>query len=665
MLLMGGRILMGKEKQSTNLIVKRRMIVLFGIIFFIMIVLLGRVGWVQIVEGQELKKSAVEQWNNEVKVDARRGEILDRNGKKLAVSTSCKRIDVYMRDIINAEKDDKNIKNEIASKISGITGMKQEDILKKLNATLKNGQPVGSIVIQRGIDNSMGEGVKKLDLPGIIVSEDSKRFYPNDNFLSHVLGFTNIDGQGQQGIELQYEKELKGTPGLVNMETDRYGRELPYDIPKINDPVNGEDITLTIDESIQLYVEKALEEAMITTKSKSMTAIVMDPKTGEILAMASKPDFNPNDPRNMANFKDVQDMMQTWNNKSVTFTYEPGSVFKVVTATAALDENIVSDKTRFNCPGYFTVAGKKIYDWRRGGGDGIEDFAELLQNSCNVGFMMLGTQLGRDKLYKYVDAFGFGKKTGVDVDYEEPGYKMPIDKVGPMELANISFGQGIMITPLQLTAAYAAVANQGKMMAPHLVKSIQSTDQDGNIISKKDIEPKVAREVTSADTANELLGYLETVITVGGGHAAYVDGYRIAGKTGTAQKAENGKYIPDKYISTFVGIAPMEDPQFVLYISSDEPDPAKYYASQTVAPVANKIFRDIFISRNMPPKVDDSGVNVVPDVVNLTQKDATNRLRFSGFTVQVNGSGSTVKSTNPVAGASLKPGSKVTINMGK
>ena len=664
MLLKGGKILKSSEKPSTNLIIKKRLIVLFGILFFILLFLVGRLGWIQIVQGEKLKKIAVEQWNNEVKVDAKRGEILDRNGERQAVSASCKRADIYMPDVRKVEKYDKNIKNEISSKIASILGQKQEDILKKLNATLSNGLPVNSITIERRIDNSKGDEIKKLNLPGIIVSEDTKRFYPNGNFESQVLGFTNIDSQGQEGIELKYDKELKGTPGTINMETDRDGRELPYGISKYNAPVNGSNITLTIDEAMQLYVEKALEKAVAENKAKSATAIVMDPRTGEILSMASKPDFNPNSPKNMSNYKTVQDMMQSWNNKAVTFTFEPGSVFKLVTATAALDQNIVNDSTRFNCPGYLNVAGRRINDWRRTG-DGIEDFAEILQNSCNVGFMILGGELGKDKLYKYIDAFGFGKKTGIDVNYEETGYEVPINKVGPVELANIAFGQGIVVTPIQLTSAYAAIANEGKMMVPHLVKSIDSTDQDGNIISRNEIQPKLSRQVVNANTANKLLGYLETVITVGGGQAAYIEDYHIAGKTGTAQKAENGRYIPDKYVSTFIGMAPVDNPQFVVFVAVDEPDPSNYYASHVVAPVARQIFKDLLTMKSIPPgKSNESGIYVVPNMVGLTGTDAQKRLKFSGFTAVVQGSGTTVKSTNPASGASAKSGSKVILNMG-
>ncbi len=655
----------GVKNPNINLIIRKRLVILFGIIFFIMLALIGRLGWIQIVQSPYLQKLAVEQWTNDVKIDAKRGKILDRNGEELAISASCERVDLYMRDLLNAEKENKDIKKEMAAKLSAILGDSSDTILKKLNATLSNGKPMNSVTIKRRIDKSQADKIRELKLPGIVVSEDSKRYYPNGNFLANVLGFTNIDGAGQEGIELKYDKELKGTPGWVVMEADRYRREMPYNISDYKDPVNGNDIILSIDESIQLYVEKAVENALIENKAKSATAIVMDPKTGEILAMATKPDFDPNDPKKMDGYKDVQEMMKSWSNRAVTFTYEPGSVFKIVTATAALGENLVSDTDRFNCPGYKIVGGRRIKCWKTVG-HGSQSFAEILQNSCNVGFMTLGEKIGKDTLYKYIDAFGFSKPTGIDVTFEEPGYKMPISKVGPVELANISFGQGITVTPIQMASAYATIANGGKMMEPHIVKEIQSTDKDGNIIESRKIQPKVIRQVVDENTANKLKGYLEGVITVGGGHQAYVDGYRIAGKTGTAQKAEGGRYVSGKYVTTFVGIAPVDDPQFVVYVSVDEPDPSKYYASMVVAPVAGQIFKDIFISRNVPPNNDTkSSIDIVlPNVIGMSEKDAINRLKVSGFSVEVDGTGSVVGNTNPIPGLSIKSGSKVILYMG-
>lgn len=650
---------------SVNLLIKRRLIFIFVVIFILILLLIGRVGWIQLVKGPELQKLATEQWTNDVKIDAKRGKIFDRNGNELALSASCERVDAYMRDILKEEKDNKNIKNEIASKLASILGDKEEDILKRLNMTLSNGKPINSVTIKRRIDKSQADEIRKLRLPGIIVSEDSKRYYPNGNFLSHVLGFTNVDGEGQEGIELKYNKELKGTPGKIIMEADLFRRQLPYNISKYIEPVNGNDITLTIDESIQFYVEKAIEDALMINKAKAVTAIVMDPTNGDILALASKPDYNPNDPRNMKDYTDFQDVVRSWSNRAVTYTYEPGSIFKVVTAVAALSEGLVSERDRFTCSGYKVVAGRRIKCWKTTG-HGTQDFAQILQNSCNIGFMELAERLQRERLYKYIDAFGFGKPTGMDVNFEESGYKRPVDKVGPVELSNIAFGQGITVTPIQMACVFAAIANDGKMMEPHLVKKIENTDKDGNVVEMKVTEPKMIRQVIDADTAAKLRDYLEKVISVGGGKKAYIEGYRVAGKTGTAQKAEGGRYASGKYVASFVGMAPADNPKFIVYVSIDEPDPSNYYAGQIAAPLAGQIFRDIFISHNIKPVDGYKPIIevVVPNVVGMPQKDAVSALKSSGFIVDIKETGDNVAQMIPKPGMSVEAGSKVILYMG-
>jgi stage V sporulation protein D (sporulation-specific penicillin-binding protein) len=280
--------------------------------------------------------------------------------------------------------------------------------------------------------------------------------------------------------------------------------------------------------------------------------------------------------------------------------------------------------------------------------------------------MELGEKLGRDKLYKYIDAFGFGRPTGIDVNFEESGVKRGVSKTGPVELANLSFGQGISITPMQMISAFAAIANNGKMMEPHLVKRIQSTDNDGNVTVVKEIEPKMARQVIDEDTSKKLREYLELVVSIGGGKKAYVEGYHIGGKTGTAQKAEGGSYARGKYVASFLGMAPVENPEIVLFLCIDEPDPSNYYAGQIAAPVAGRIFRDVFAYLNMPS--DDGGKPVIevilPNVVNLSPRQATNKLKEIGMVVETKGSGSVVTSMNPRPGLSIKEGSKVILYTG-
>ncbi|KPU44042.1 stage V sporulation protein D [Oxobacter pfennigii] len=649
----------------TNLTFKKRVIFLFIMISLLIFLLIGRVGYIQLVKGAELQKLAVEQWTNDVKIDAKRGKIFDRNGNELAISANCERVDAYMKDIIKSQIEDPDIKAKIASELAKILGDKEEDILKKLNMTLSNGKPMNSVNIKRRIEKSQADEIRKLKLPGIIVSEDSKRYYPNGSFLSNVLGFTNVDGVGQEGIELKYDSELRGTPGRSIMEADLVRRELPYNISKYIEPVAGNDITLTIDENIQFYVEKAIEDALLVNKAKAVTAIVMDPTNGEVLAMANKPDFNPNTPRDMSGHTDFQDVIKSWSNRSVTYTYEPGSIFKVITAAAALSEGVVSDKDRFTCTGSMIVGDRRIKCWRTKG-HGTQDFAQILQNSCNIGFMTLGERLGKEKMYKYIEAFGFGTPTNIDVTFEEGGYKRPVSKMGPVELANLSFGQGITVTPIQMATVFSIIANDGKMMEPHLVKKIQSVDKDGNIIEKKETQPKMVRQVISPEVAKQLRGYLEKVISVGGGKKAYVEGYSIAGKTGTAQKAEGGRYASGKYVASFVGMAPADNPKYVVYVSIDEPDPSNYYAGQIAAPLAGQIFKDIFVNANMKPDNSLKPVIevVIPNVIGLPVREAVNNLKNSGFEVEVKDKGTTVIDMNPLAGISVVSGSKVILYTG-
>lgn len=653
------------KHSNINLTIRKRLVSLFAAISVIIAALIVRVGWIQLKRGSSLQKKAVEQWTNDVRIDAKRGKIIDRNGFELAVSASCERVDAYMRDILDREKEDGDIKDRIAGALAEILGDSKEYVLARLNKTLSDGSPINSVNIKRRIDKNQADKIRELKLPGIIVSEDAKRYYPNGNLLSTVLGFTNVDGDGLEGLEKKYDSYLKGLSGRRIMEADPIRREMPYNISGYVEPVPGDDIVLTIDGQIQRCVEKAIEDSLAENKASAVTAIVMDPKTGEILAMANKPDYDPNNPRDLQGYGSLQEVMKLWSNRAVTFTYEPGSIFKVVTASAALSEGLVGDGDKFTCTGSKLVGGRTIRCWRTRG-HGTQTFAQILQNSCNVGFMILGERIGKVTLNKYIDAFGLGKPTGIDVNFEESGYRRPVDKIGTVELANISFGQGIVVTPIQMAAVFSAIANDGKMMAPHLVKRIQSTDEDGNITVIKEIAPKLLRQPIDADTSKEMRGYLEQVVSVGGGKKAYVEGYHIAGKTGTAQKVQNGVYAGGKYIASFLGMAPVDDPRVAIFLCIDEPDPSNYYAGQIAAPLAGRIFKDIFAILDM--KADSSGsakVEVtIPDVIGLSPREAESKLKAIGLQVRVEGSGKIVSDIKPKPGISLNTGSKVILYIG-
>ncbi|CDF57826.1 stage V sporulation protein D [Thermobrachium celere] len=643
---------------KTTLSMKRRIAVVYAIIILVQTVIVGRYAWVQLVWSPQLQRMAQEQWTNNVVIEAKRGKILDRNGNPLALSGNVDRIDVFLKDVINAEKNNKVTKDEIASKLAPLLGMSKEDILKKLN------MKYNAVTIKRRVEKDIGNKVRELKLPGVIVSEDTKRYYPNGNFLAHILGSTDSDGNGRSGLELYYNKELKGIPGRLVVQADAYHRELPYESAVYDPPRNGYDLVLTIDQSIQFFVERALEQGLKEYNAKRISAIVMDPKTGEILAMANKPDFDPNNP---VGGLDIQEALANWRNRMVQEVFEPGSILKVVTAAAALEENIVSDNDKFVCTGGKMVAGRRIKCWRTSG-HGTQTFAEILQNSCNVGFMELGLELGAEKLHKYFALFGFGQKTGIDFPGEEKGLLTPVSKMGPVETANQAFGQGVAVTGIQYLTALAAIANDGVMMRPHLLKQVIYTDENGNTSVIKEYMPQSVKQVVSKETAIKLREILESVVTKGAAKKAYLEGYHVGGKTGTAQKPkEEGKgYAAGKYISSFAAIAPANNPKIAILVSIDEPDPSNYYAGSTAAPLAKIIIEDIMKYLNVEP--DSTAVQVpevvVPEVRGLKLDEAINILKQYKFEAEKQGSGDIVYDMSPKPGVSAKQNTKVILYMG-
>lgn len=652
-------------EHRTSITVKKRIVFLLFVIFVVQTVIIGRYAYVQIIWAPQLQKWAVEQWTNDIRISARRGNILDRNGNPLAVSGNVERVDAFLKDINDKEKKKKITKEEIAEKLSPILSMSKEDILAKLNKKMSNGAPIACVTIARRIEKEQGNKIRQLKLPGIIVSEDTKRYYPNGNFLSQVLGSINVDGDGRSGIELQYNDALKGVPGRYMGETDAYHRELPYKIANYYPPKNGSDLVLTIDQYVQYYTEKALERGLVEYKAKSISAIIMDPKTGEILAMASKPDFDPNNPVKGS----VEESMKLWKNRTVNYNFEPGSILKVITAAAAINENLVSNSDRFVCNGSYKVADRTIHCWRRQG-HGIQTFPQILQNSCNVGFMILGERIGKERLYKYYNAFGLGKKTNIDLPGEETGIIRPIEKVGKVELATEAFGQGISVTSIQYLTALAAVANDGKLVEPHIVKKILNTDENGNTSVVKEIQPKVVRQVITPESAKKLRQILESVVTYGAAKRAYMEGYHIGGKTGTAQVVENGRYAPGKYISSFAAMAPCDDPKFVMILSIDEPDPSNYYSGSTAAPLSKTLFEDLFRYWNIQPDTSSNTDKkpkvevIIPEVRGLNVEEAGLILSKNKINYEIQGNGNIIYDMSPKPGVSVYENIKITLYLG-
>lgn len=644
---------------KTTITNKKRIAIVYIVMIFVQTVIAARYAWVQLIWSPQLQRWAKEQWTNDVKIEAKRGKILDRNMNPLALSGNVERIDVFLRDVKDAEKNKKVTKEDMASKLSPILGISTDDLIKKLSMNYN------AVTLKRRVDKNIGNKVRELKLPGVVVSEDTQRYYPNGNFLAHVLGSVDSDGNGRSGLELYYNKELKGVPGRLIVQADAYHRELPYTAPEYEPPKNGNDVVLTIDQSIQFFVERALEQGLIEYKAKRASAIVMDPKTGEILAMANKPDFDPNKP--VAN-KDIQESLSAWRNRMIQENFEPGSILKVITASAALEEKIVDEeKDKFVCNGSRVVAGTRIKCWRTSG-HGTQTFAEILQNSCNVGFMILGEELGKEKLFKYFKLFGFGQKTEVDFSGEEKGLLRDISQMGPVETANEAFGQGIAVTGIQYLTALAAIANDGVMVQPHFLKQVLSTDENGNTSVIKEFKPKVIKQVISKETSEKMRGYLELVVSKGAAKKAYIEGYHVGGKTGTAQKVKvDGRgYEAGKYISSFAAIAPANNPKIVILVSIDEPDPSNYYAGSTAAPLAKIIIEDIMKYLNVEPDSQKEVIQqvVIPEVRGLKLEEAQKILKQSKLDFEKQGTGDIVYDISPKPGLSVNENSKITLFMG-
>lgn len=583
---------------SNTIKVKKRSLVLLIVYSVLIFLLLGRVGYYQIVKGEEYSIKAYEKQTRDRIINPKRGTIYDRNGKGLAISASVETISVNPPDFMDKMKDTPERVDQIANDLAQILDITPESVKEKLTSNSS------WAFIKRKVDKDLGLKVREYlvdnSISSIYVDEDSKRYFPNGNLASHVLGFTGDDEQGLNGIEKMFDEILSGKPGMVMSEFDAGGRQVKYSPETYVEPVDGYNIYLTIDETIQYFTEKALEKAMLDYNLKrGAAAIVMQPKTGEILAMASKPDYDPNEPyakpdflerddwKGKSSIEDVEFLFQTvFRNKALMDTYEPGSTFKAITAAAALEEGVVTPNTEFVC-NTIHLAGHNIHCWRAGG-HGAETFRLGVYNSCNPVFVKTSMALGIDKFYKYVRNFGFMEKTGITLngepaDSEYQWHKDPKE----IDMAVSSFGQRFTISPLQLITAYCAIANGGDLMKPILVRQI--SDSEGNIIEK--IEPKVVRKVISKQTSDTLRDILEGVVSEGTGKNAYISGYRIAGKTGTSETVETDS--EGRYIASFICFAPADNPEVAVLVILDHPQVYPHSGGMLAAPVAGKLTEEI------------------------------------------------------------------------
>lgn len=583
------------------------------------ILLIGRLGFLQIVRGEELKKGALEQWTKGITIKSKRGIIYDRNGKKLALSVSASTVWASPPDIKDPERT--------AKEVARVLNLDEEYVYEKIT------KRVGTEKIKQWITNEEAQELRKLKLPGIEIVDDNKRYYPYGNFAAHVLGFTNIDNNGLEGLEHTYDDYLTGVPGRWIKTTDAASRQLPFDDEKIYEASDGLSIVTTIDEAIQHFVEKAAEKALILNKAKKVTIIAMEPQTGDILALANKPDYDPNNPResldeelkeswaNLSQDELLEKWYEMWRNTAISDVYEPGSTFKIITAAAALEENIAKPDSHYYCNGFIRdIKGVVLRCSQWYNPHGPQTLVEGMNNSCNIVFVNLGRQVGRDLLLKYIKAFGFGETTGIDLNGEQGGIvPQNPESIREVNLATMSYGHGVAVTPIQLVNAVAAIANGGNLMEPRLVKEL--IDSEGNIV--KSFDPVVKRKVLSESTSKTMLEMLEQVVRDGTGTKAYIPGMRVGGKTGTAQKIIDGKYAPGKYIASFAAVAPVDDPKIALLVIIDEPSAGQYYGGTIAAPVAKEILEETLNYLEVTPifteeeKAMMTEKVTVPDVRNM------------------------------------------------
>lgn len=634
---------------APGLALKKRLIFMLTAFAVIVVVLMGRLAYIQFVQGTELQKQAFRQQNKGRTISPIRGTIFDRNGKKLAISVQVATITCSPNDI---KSNTRFTPDEVADGLAPLLEMDRNEIKRLVT---KN---ANYVTIKRKVDkkteDSVREWISDKKVRGINIDEDAKRYYPNSNLVSHVLGFTGDDNQGLQGgIEDVMEKYLKGVPGKILSEVDAKGRAVPLDTEKRIDAQDGLNVVLTIDETIQYLASKTLDKAIEDYKAKQGgVAIVLDPKTGDVLALVSKPDYDLNNPyalpKNVEGLDAaswVQGSTDTvnilsktvWRDKAISDTYEPGSTFKTITSSAGLEEGVITPDTITNdLPIKVTGWPKPIYCWRKGREHGTETFREAVINSCNPAFVKVAQSLGIDRFYSYVKAFGFYEKTGIELKGE--GKSIFQENKKPIDMAVASFGQRFTITPMQLATAYTAVVNGGRLMKPRLVKEL--TDSDGNVVKK--YEPEVVRTVVSKQTSDTIRGILEGVVSTpnGTGNGAYVKGYRIAGKTGTSETTQK-----DVHIASFCGFAPADDPKIITLVVLFDPKGESYMGGVIAAPTAGKIMEDVLNYMQVERKYTEEDMKAmtkevyVPDVRKLSVEEAVKKLKAAGLNYKIEGNG--------------------------
>lgn len=632
----------------TGPVIRRRLALCMAVFFLLFTLLAGRLFVLQVIDGEALQRRAQAQWTSESAVKPARGMILDRNGAVLAQSATAYTASVSPRQVRDAAR--------LAAILSPVLDVEAAEIERKASDTSK-----GGVTLKRQLPRETARQIKAMKaeyaaagsdaLDGLYLEEESKRYYPMGQFAAQLIGLTTIDGTGQAGLEQSLDRWLSGREGRVLSQIDGKGRALAGGEREYIPAVDGGSVTLTIDASIQSFCEQAAREALSVNDAKAVRVLAMDPQTGEILAMVTKPDYDLNDPPR----DDVKTLTERMRNRVVTDAYEPGSTFKIITASSALDAGLVTPSEGFYCSGSVTVEGGKIRCW--GKPHGAESFAQALQNSCNPVFVEMGLRLGVERFYDYLDAFGIGKKTGVDIPGEGAGIVISRQACKRVDIARVGFGQSVAVTPLQLLTAVCAAVNGGNLMKPYVVKEIR--DAEGSLLQQG--QPTVTGHPISQETSATMRRLLEDVVALGGGKNAYIPGYHVGGKTGTAQVYVDGVVSRDTHIGSFVGFAPANDPQIAVILIVDEAQVPVDFGSVTAAPYAREILERALVYLGVAPDTGEPPAEAVevPDVTGLNVADAERALKDAGLDAVPDGDGARVKAQLPAAGARMNAGGLV------
>ena len=625
---------------------RSRLVFLFGIACLLFVLLALRLGWHQIIRAEKYAQMATDQQTSDSTVQAVRGSIVDRNGRDLAISAATNTIWIRPDSVKGNGKTPEEIEENLQQETKILAQYLQmsEDSVREIITSDRK-----LLRIAKYVDMDIANQIREEQLAGIEITEDVKRYYPMESFACHVLGGTTDDNAGLAGIELAYNRYLAGIDGRWITNKDNTGNSLSYGTERYYQPRDGYSVVLTLDANIQHIVEAALVQAQERTKANRVMCLVMDPKNGEILAMAQTPEFDPNDPRvpmdpaeaaaleSMSAEEQMAYWNKMWRNFCVSDTYEPGSTFKLITAGIALDEGVTNLTEKFLCQGSIKVADAVLRCWDYPNSHGWQTLAQGVQNSCNPVMVQLVQRIGLTAYYEGLDQFGLTEKTGVDFPGEGYNILQRKETAGPVGLATMAYGQGIAVTPVSLLTAISAYANDGLLMKPRLVKAL--VDSDGQIV--EEYAPEITRRPVSSQTADDVLKIMESVVTEGGGGTARVAGYRIGGKTGTASKPEGGGYSDTDVYGSFIGVAPLDDPKVALLVIVDTPK-GVLYGSQTAAPAAKVILQEIFRYMDIPPQYTEAeqaalktGKTEVPDVVGQHMSDAIGILggQSLGYTI--------------------------------